>query len=326
MKQEIIEKINKYFLKRIPILLFLFVLVNLFAYLPSFNIFIDIFSHFKLQYFFISIIFLLFSIYLTFINKKLLICTIISLIMIAVNLIGICPQYIPFEPSSSNAASIKLGVFNVLTSNSQYPLLIKEIEEQQPDIIILQETDNIWLNNIKQLKNEYPYYIEHPRDDNFGTALYSKIPLKSTEVEKWTNLEIPVVKACFKLNNNEIVLYGIHTLPPTGHEYISIRNEMLKKIQGLAHSNNKNLIIAGDLNTSAFSYAFTQYIKSTKLKDAQTQNKILKGTWNAKHPFFMRISLDHVLYSEFLGSSEFRIGNSFGSDHLPVFVNISTKE
>ena len=298
MKQEIIEKINKYFLKRIPILLFLFVLVNLFAYLPSFNIFIDIFSHFKLQYFFISIIFLLFSIYLTFINKKLLICTIISLIMIAVNLIGICPQYIPFEPSSSNAASIKLGVFNVLTSNSQYPLLIKEIEEQQPDIIILQETDNIWLNNIKQLKNEYPYYIEQ-------------------------------VKACFKLNNNEIVLYGIHTLPPTGHEYISIRNEMLKKIQGLAHSNNKNLIIAGDLNTSAFSYAFTQYIKSTKLKDAQTQNKILKGTWNAKHPFFMRISLDHVLYSEFLGSSEFRIGrigNSFGSDHLPVFVNISTKE
>lgn len=227
MKQEIIEKINKFFLKRIPILLFLFVLVNLFAYLPSFNIFIDIFSHFKLQYFFISIIFLLFSIYLTFINKKLLICTIISLIMIAVNLIGICPQYIPFEPSSSNAASIKLGVFNVLTSNSQYPLLIKEIEEQQPDIIILQETDNIWLNNIKQLKNEYPYYIEH---------------------------------------------------------------------------------------------------KSTKLKDAQTQNKILKGTWNAKHPFFMRISLDHVLYSEFLGSSEFRIGNSFGSDHLPVFVNISTKE
>ncbi len=145
------------------------------------------------------------------------------------------------------------------------------------------------------------------------------------KVEEWTPLKIPVLNVSFKFNNNEITLYGIHTLPPTGKKYISIRNEMLKKIQKIAGDNNKHLIIAGDLNTSVFSFAFKKYINSTKLQDAQTQNKIYKGTWNAKHPFFMRISLDHVLYSEHLESSNFVIGNSFGSDHLPVFVNITTK-
>ena len=39
----------------------------------------------------------------------------------------------------------------------------------------------------------------------------------------------------------------------------------------------------------------------------------------------MRIALDHVLISQNLQCSQFKIGNNIGSDHFPIFVKITTK-
>lgn len=55
-----LKKFNKFFIKRVIALFVLFFIINVAANLPSLNIFVDIFSHFKVQYFYISFFFHLF--------------------------------------------------------------------------------------------------------------------------------------------------------------------------------------------------------------------------------------------------------------------------
>lgn len=316
------ENINNYLNTRIPTLLIIFIMINIISDIPSENIISDILSHFQIQYLFISLFFILLTSYLSLINKKFLIYLFLSITILGIKIFNISPINFTNIPNTNNSQAIKIGLFNVLTSNTNYQGLINETEEQNPDIIILQEIDDLWINNLKPLNKKYKYNIKHIRYDNFGIAMFSKLPIIDYQIEKWTGYEIPVIKAKLKLKNKDILLYAIHTLPPVSNEYLKTRNEMLKEINTISNSNKEKIIIAGDLNTTRYSHAYKKYILNSNLYDIQTNSNNIHGTWNAKHPSFMRISLDHVLVSKDIKGTDFNIGKGFGSDHLPIFVKI----
>ncbi len=316
------SKIDNYLKTRGLFFFIVFIFFNIAGLLPLENIAIDIFSHFKFQYILINIFFLFLFVYLSFQNRKFLICSFVSLILICFNFADVT-VYLGKSGVVKSDNAIKLALFNVLTKNNKYNQLKLMINEQNPDIIILQEVDDVWLENIRELKKDYPYFLEYPRLDNFGIALYSKFPIINSKIETWTDYEVPVITAEIKSNGNILKIYGVHTLPPTGNEYFRVRNEMLSKINEIFSDSKHPLIIAGDLNTSVYSISYKKYIKSSNLKDAQILAKTLKGTWNAKHFPFMRISLEHVFISPEIKVQSFDIGKNFGSDHLPVFVDLS---
>lgn len=316
------DNINNYLSSRIPTLLIIFIMINIISDIPSENIISDILSHFQIQYLFICLFFILFTSYLLFINKKFLIYLFLAITVLGIKIFNISPTYPTNTFHVNNSQAIKIGLFNVLTSNTNYQGLINEIEKQNPDIVILQEIDDLWITHLKPLNNKYKYNIRHIRYDNFGIAMFSKLPIINYQIEKWTGYEIPVIKAKLKLENKDILLYAIHTLPPISNEYIKTRNDMLKKINTISNSNKKKILIAGDLNTTIYSHAYKKYISNSNLYDIQTNLNNIQGTWNTKHPNFMRISLDHVLVSKDIKGTDFNIGKDFGSDHLPIFVKI----
>lgn len=321
------NKFNNFLSKRVILLFIIFTAVNLTAILPSINFISDIFSHFIKQYLILSFLFLIIFAYLSFTNKKFLIGVFASIIFSCMNfglMYSATRQTTKASiPENQTAENLSLGIVNVLTSNTNYEKLLKIISEQNSDILILQEIDSIWLQNIKELKYTYPYYLEHPRDDNFGIAIYSKIPLTNSEIEYWTNFEVPVIKAEIKRGKNLYTIYGVHTLPPISKNYISTRNEMLSKISNNIEKNN-NVIVGGDLNTTIYSHAYRKIISQKRIQDAQTISKNQKGTWNTKHLPFFRISLEHVLYKNSnIQIQSFECGANFDSDHFPVFVNLN---
>ena len=325
MKPLSVEQLNKYLKKRIPVLLGIFIIVNIISEIHHFNLLTDILSHFQLQYLFISLIFVILTIYMIFYEKVFFIYAAISIMILFIKIPYFSAFYKPISQITPDE-KIKIGLFNVLTSNTDYTKVTQEIFNNSPDIIILQEIDDFWVYNLAPVKKNYPYKVEHIRFDNFGIAIYSKIPIENSQIEKWTELEIPVIKAEFKIDKSEVILYGIHTLPPINNEYLKIRNQMLQKINKISNSTKQKIIIAGDLNTTRFSHAYQEYLQKSNLIDTQVQNKNISGTWNAKHPGFMRISLDRILISPTLVSSNFKIGKDIGSDHLPIFANIYSND
>ena len=316
------NKFDNYLKTRGLFLFIIFSIINIINFLPIDNFLVDIFSHFKFQYFLFGFLFSVLFIYLITLSKKYIIPCIICILIIFFNFLEISP-YIGQYKKVSEQKSIKLGLYNLLTSNKNYKGFLDSVEKETPDIIILQEVDDVWIEKIKSIKKQYPYSIEHPRLDNFGIALYSKIPLTDSNIEFWTDNEVPVVVTNLYTNSNHVKIYGIHTLPPTGKEYFAIRNQMLEKINlDTLQEPNSNLIFAGDFNTTIYSKAYKQYLKSTDLKDCQILAKNLKGTWNTKHLPFFRIPLEHILISPNIHLKSFKVGKDFGSDHLPMYVEL----
>ncbi len=316
------EKLYNFIKFRAVILLIIFFIINIIASLPFINHVTEILSHFKLQYFYCAVLF--FIIFISFFNKKFIWGIVLSLILIFLNLFDLIPYFIR-TPDVHYENSLKIGLFNVLTSNWHYTKVIQEIKNNKPDILIMQEVNDIWVEELNIIKKEYPYTIEYPLNlGNFGIALYSKFPIINFSIEDWTDYNLPVINAKIQKDENVFNIYAIHTLPPLKKDYFIRRNEMFKKINYIAQHENKNLIIAGDLNSTAFSPVYKKYIKSLPLNDAQTKKgNIHIGSWSAFYPAFLRVTLEHILTSEDIQVKSYKNGNKIGSDHFPVFAELT---
>ena len=78
------------------------------------------------------------------------------------------------EPESQDRISVLTA--NVLTDNRDASALLEVVKKESPDLILLTEPDAWWLDAVKGLKETYPYIIEHPLDNTYGMALFSRLP------------------------------------------------------------------------------------------------------------------------------------------------------
>ncbi|MCP6519590.1 endonuclease, partial [Klebsiella pneumoniae] len=60
---------------------------------------------------------------------------------------------------------ISLIVSNVLTPNTQYHLLLQQIRQHQPDLILTLESDAHWEQALSVLEDDYPYRVAVPLDN-----------------------------------------------------------------------------------------------------------------------------------------------------------------
>lgn len=316
------EKLKNFLSKRVIFWFLIFVFVNVIANIPSSNHLTEILSHFKLHYFYTCIVFIAAFIYLVFFNKRFIIGILLSAIIMMINFIDLSPYFIR-EKITQPEHTIKLGLFNVLTSNWHFSSALKEIKENNPDIVIMQEVDDNWIDELGFLRKNYPYYVEYPMNiGNFGIAMYSKFPVeKIMDIEFWSDFKLPVATAQLNINDRKVNIYAVHTTPPLRKDYFEVRNDMFKKMNEIIKTHPNNLIIAGDFNSTAFSPSYKKYIKSTNINDAQTiAGNIHIGSWNTMHPSILRITVEHVLSSKDIKPVSYKQGKFFGSDHFPVFV------
>ncbi|HSM64549.1 MAG TPA: endonuclease/exonuclease/phosphatase family protein, partial [Gillisia sp.] len=99
-------------------------------------------------------------------------------------LLGIYP-YLPHKnyvvgeasPGQTENNLIRFYAANVLQKNTDPSLLIKEIKQKDPDILLFTETDLKWRDNLTQAVSGYPYKVEVPLENTYGMLLYSKLEM-----------------------------------------------------------------------------------------------------------------------------------------------------
>lgn len=105
------------------------------------HVFLQLLSHFKLQYFFISL--LLFS-FLAITRKKQLI--LIGLFCVVINLTEIVYWSIPaLGLRDSGAGELRVLSSNVNVRNNNYSKVISLVREERPDIAIFMEVIEAWI-------------------------------------------------------------------------------------------------------------------------------------------------------------------------------------
>lgn len=226
-------------------------------------------------------------------------------------------ETVEFDPESS----IHILVGNVYQENTAHQKVLTLVQDTNPDIVFLVETDSKWENGLKQLEELYPHQLKLPMDNTYGLLLYSKLALLKHEVHHLIDEEIPSIELEVELKNgSRIRIYGIHPTPPVPtHNPTSTDRDAEILIVGkkVKNSNMPSLVI-GDLNDVAWSYSTELFLKISEMADPR-RGRGAFNTFHAKIPF-LRWPLDHVFLSKHFGLVSMKVHDSIGSDHFPISI------
>lgn len=220
-------------------------------------------------------------------------------------------------------ATFTLVMSNVQAGNTEYDRWLQVVAAEEPDIILAVEVNDGWQQTLDQLRDRYPFMVARPQDNYFGMTLLSKLELVDPEVRFIVQDDIPSIHTDVKLRTGEVVhMVGVHPRPPEPIRDVNAtpRDAELVVI-GRTLDDIGPCIIAGDLNDVAWSYTTNLFLRVSGMLDPRV-GRGMYNTYNAKNPLF-RFPLDHVFHS-----NEFRLLNlrrldAVGSDHFPMFIELS---
>jgi len=240
--------------------------------------------------------------------------------------------YLPhsnFEVGDSSSTSNKSNNIlfysaNVFQDNTNSSLLIREIAINDPDVLLLMETNKRWMNDISGAISKYPYKIEVPLDNTYGMLLYSKLKMKDAKVLYLVNDSIPSIHTKLVLKNGkEISFHAIHPTPPMPQENPTSTDRDAEMMHLAVMSMNRELpvIVAGDFNDVAWSGTSVLFKNVSRLLDV----RVGRGFYNSfdVSSFILKWPLDHFFVSEEFRVSEIKTGESIDSDHYPFYISLS---
>ena len=278
----------------------------------------DILSNFKVQYAIIS-----FTLLVIFLLKQdwILIC-----LSVFTGLLNIAEPAAYFrQPEKVANTDLKIYLLNVYTANPQKEETIKVIRHENPDLIILLEINQEWESKLSAIATDYKYNLSIPREDNFGIVLYSKYPITEQSHISLEPADMPAINAKIDFKGKSIRLLAAHTIPPVGEKYFSMRNKQLAEIAKiLTEANEDYVILAGDLNTSPWSYYFKLLTKTLQLSDSRKGFGYQPSWPSYKLP--LQIPLDHILINKNILTGAFRTQYFPGSDHKGLMAELKLIE
>ncbi|PZD79322.1 endonuclease/exonuclease/phosphatase family protein [Mesonia sp. K7] len=227
----------------------------------------------------------------------------------------------------SDSKKLDIYVANVLQDNDKPQKLLAEINELNPQVVVLLETDTKWEGYVADLEKEYPYTVKKPLSNTYGLLIYSKKELINPKVEFVVADSIPSVDTKLKLNEKDIIqVYVIHPTPPMPkHNPKSTDRDGEMMITAKKARNSKiPTIVLGDFNDVAWSETTKEFQKLSRLLDPRI-GRGFYSTYNADI-FIFRWPLDHVFVSKEFVIDELDRGEHINSDHFPIYASIVLQE
>ncbi len=239
----------------------------------------------------------------------------------------------PYTPLSKTVAfdtktvdednTIRLLSSNVLMTNREYHLLLSEIHQIDPDIVMLLETDQGWKDRMDTLKQKYPYAVSQAQDNTYGMLMYSKYKLIDPRIDFLIEKEVPSIDTKVALPSGQIIqLYCIHPTPPspTENDRSTERDAELMIVGKKVAKDSLPTIVAGDLNDVAWSSSTRLFLNVSEMLDPRI-GRGFYNTFNAKI-FFLRWPLDHFFHSSHFKLKNLQRLSNIGSDHFPIYIEL----
>ena len=264
--------------------------------LARYGLWFELFSHFTFQYFvaglFLSAFFLM--------TRKIPYAVFTLGLALACFTIMRAPITDPirFELNKRDQSQLKILQFNVQINHTNQDIVLKWVHTHamDHDALFFYETSPPLSAALKTLSSIYPYQFHQPRDHAFGMVILSKhtpIATQMTPLGDNFIVSIDIQPDGFK---TPVRIFSLHALPP-GINRTPLRDaELLQSAQIIAESRDTPVIFIGDWNITPYAPVFRDILTITGLS-YQVPGMRQQPTWPTMLPIFMRIPIDHTLFS-----------------------------
>ncbi len=232
----------------------------------------------------------------------------------------VAPLFAGRREAPAGARTLKIVVANVLTENTDAAGLAAFIRARDPDVVGLVEVSDRWLRDLAPLFAGWPEPVAEPRPDNFGVALFSRVPMTG-RIERFGPIGEPTVVARLESAAGPLTVVVTHPIPPMSRETAAARDAHLDALAAARPAWGRSAVVMGDLNATPWSAPFRRLVARAGLLDARRGFGVVP-TWPANLPV-PGIPIDHVLLTPELVPLRFERGPAIGSDHFPLFVEIA---
>ena len=246
--------------------------------------------------------------------------TAVAILILSLNASQVCPYLVTGTQAATDHGGLKVLVSNVHTSNVQHPLLKDMISDEQPDFVVLLEVNDLWSSQLEPLRDEYPHVVKRIRNDNFGIAVFSRLPLEESRILEFGDSRVPSIVSRVQVDGTTTTLIATHPLPPVGASYAATRDAHMEALATFVSACDGHVVVMGDLNTTPWSPCFLDFLEVSGLSDPRRGCGILP-TWPGEYSR-IGIPIDHVLVSSGIEVTDLRVCDSIGSDHRPLTATL----
>jgi endonuclease/exonuclease/phosphatase (EEP) superfamily protein YafD len=228
------------------------------------------------------------------------------------------------DTSSGGRETLRLLLANVLVWNTQHGRVADLVAEADADVLVFQEVNDGWIAALSALQRHYPYTVDVPRQDAFGIAVFSRVELREADVHYLGEAGRPSVALEVSLDDTPVSIVTTHPLNPLSPRNFALRNDQLGAVGDFVGDRTQPLVLIGDLNVTMWSPWYRRLRAETQLTNARRGFGVM-ASWPTFLPPIMRLPIDHCLVSDELIVTDCRLGPAFGSDHLPLIVDVAVR-
>ncbi len=239
-----------------------------------------------------------------------------------VNAATVAPLFIaPGGGAEPLGSTLTVMSFNVNGLNDRYDEVIEYIRAEDPDVVFIHEATFLWEDEFAAA--DIPFRVETGRREPLVFGTVALVP-ETAEFRTFgfATTAPRAVEVVLEVGETTVRLLGTHPLSPSTEERAALRDAQLGFARDWSAESGGRRIVVGDLNATPWSLPFRRLVSGGGLVNSQ-RGYGLELTFPAGSSPLVQVPIDHVLYSEGFAVIDRRLGPPFGSDHLPLVVDLA---
>ncbi len=210
---------------------------------------------------------------------------------------------------------------NVLQDNRDFARTRALIERVDPDILLLMEADQRWLDAVESQLAGYPYRLEAPLSNTYGMIFATRLPMTGGRLLNLAEIRTPSAHAVLRTRSGRpFRLAALHPRPPHPGQDTEERDAEIAIAAMMIRESGLPALTLGDFNDVGWSETSQLFRRLGRYIDPRI-GRGFYATFPASLPAF-RWPLDHIFFTEDFGLVSLQTGDPIGSDHLPVRAEI----
>ena len=228
---------------------------------------------------------------------------------------------VPLPDEVDGMSCARVLSFNVLQPNERYRDTAQLIDDVDPDILLLMETNAAWLDQLEPQLARYPYVLRRPLENKYGMVFATRLQVDRGQMIANTSSNTPTLYATLRMDDGaRFEVIGLHPRPPLLGETTDSRDANIARAGARTPDRLANVLAIGDFNDVPWSRTTGRFAREGEFLDPRAG----RGSFPTFPAAFAWIGwpLDQIFVKAGVKVEELEIGADVGSDHLPLIARV----